>query len=422
LPMSERRGVCSECESNPPMVEVHGSAGMTPRRLCGECLFKEFAPAPTSEDAALATSLLESGRAVRMSPEASTEWSDERWAMHEGPLPSEIAVEIALSDAMGVPFAAPQANAVPGPADIHAAMLALVQLRAGICERGLAGPDRFIIEPDQELLSRLRAAELLARIPKPIKCAARAIDGTIHVRCRPLAGDTTWTHFMPSASGGHDYYADLRERFGAKLDDQKVFCLGCQESLIVTIAEVERSRRDYELRPATWNEGRPSFYLDRDPVAARAANAAGAVRMMKCYFGPDDWSDVKTGRTIALRGPKDWELNCVYSESPSSSGVCEKCRARRASWMATDTRDETWLDRQLCSNCTAEELTPLAIADAQAFASWVAGLSEKGKRTAADRIATAVEMLEQRWQRLPVPPDVMAALERCRALARGQGR
>jgi hypothetical protein len=420
LPISEWRGVCTECESNRPVAEVRGAEGTAPRRLCIECLTKEFTPPSPSEGPAPSFSPPEAEEGwPRMSAVASAKWADVQWAMHEGPMSPELAAAIEHAEGSGVPLAVPQANAVVEPADIRAATLALVNLRGAVCDREFVAPDRFIIEPDPEVKSRAQAAELLARLPKPIDCAARAIDGAIHVRCRPLAGETLWTRAMSREPGGYDPYADQQERFGAKLDEQKEFCLGCQESLVVTIAEVERFRRDYGLVPQSSSVDRPSSYLGTDPVAARAAMVAGAIRMMKCFFGSDDRSDLDAGRTIVVHGPPDWKVISVYSESPSSNATCEKCRARPATWLATDTRGESWLDRQLCPHCTAEELSPRAIADAKGLEGWVASLSEKGKRTAADRIASSVDMLEQWWQHLPIPPDVQAALERCRALVRG---
>ena len=222
---------------------------------------------------------------------------------------------------------------------------------------------------------------------------------------------------MERRADEYDPYADQREQFGEALGEQKVFCLGCQESLIVTLAEAQRSRRDYRVSLLGSNEDRPSFYLGTDPAAARAAMLAGAVRMMKCFFGPDSWSDVEAGRAIVVRGPGDWEVKAVYSESPGANAPCDKCRARPASWTATDARVEPWVDRLLCAPCTAEELTPRALADIESVERWVTGLSEKGRRTGAERITSAIGALEQWWAHLPAPPEVAAALARIRALA-----
>jgi hypothetical protein len=137
---------------------------------------------------------------------------------------------------------------------------------------------------------------------------------------------------------------------------------------------------------------------------------------MKCYFGPEDWAEEQEGRAIAVHGSGDPDRQIIYTASASLSATCEICHRRPASWLATDTRSEPWQDRGLCEFCTAAQLAPHAIADAERLEGWVAALSDKGHQSAAKETREAVERLERWWKRLPPPRDVVAALDRCRCL------
>jgi hypothetical protein len=138
---------------------------------------------------------------------------------------------------------------------------------------------------------------------------------------------------------------------------------------------------------------------------------------MKCYFGPNDWAAEEEGRVIELRDTATWDQPVVYALAPElCATVCERCGERSATWLATDTRSTPWLDRPLCEVCTAAELAPHALEQAEQFERGVTALSEKGRRSVEKDIASTIERMERWWKLLPAPPEIAAALERCRRL------
>jgi hypothetical protein len=276
-----------------------------------------------------------------------------------------------------------------------------------------------VIEPDPSPASREKAAELLARMPKPLECHARIAGGGMSIRCRTITDPAhlrvqeQQTEYWMKEGG---YFPHLRREHGERYPALRIFCLGCDESLIVSASEVERWRRDYVVHPLGTNASPPSFYLATNPKAARAAEAAGAAYLMKCYFGPNDWAAEDDGRVIDLRDAPTWDHPVVYALGQDLARVCERCAERPSAWFATDTRTEPWVERQLCEFCTAVELAPHALAEAQRFEHWVTSLSEKGRRSVAEDVAGAFGRMERWWKLLPAPAEVAAALERCREL------
>jgi len=303
--------------------------------------------------------------------------------------------------------------------DLQAARLALLVMRGAICERREVPSDQYLIDPDTSPVSREEAATLLARMPKPLECHAR-IDGELmRIRCRTISEPAQLRAREQDAAfwaedGG--YFPDLRRAHGDRYPELPIFCVGCDESLVVSASDVERWRRDYDVHPSGTNASPPSFYLPTNPESARAAVAAGAAYLMKCFFGPNDWAAEEEGRVIDLRDASTHDYPVVYARTPDLGSACERCGERPATWSATDTRATPWRERRLCEVCTAVELTPHTLDDAERFEQHVTALSAKGRQSVASDIASAMERMERRWKLLPMPPEVATALERCRRL------
>jgi hypothetical protein len=141
---------------------------------------------------------------------------------------------------------------------------------------------------------------------------------------------------------------------------------------------------------------------------------------MKCYFGADDRAAEEEGWVLELRDPTTWDEPLVYALAPELDAICDRCGERpatwSATWSATDTRTTPWGERRLCEVCTAEELAPHALGEAEGLEHGFAELSEKGRRTRAGDLTNAIESLARWWKVLPAPPEAVAALERCRRL------
>jgi hypothetical protein len=215
-----------------------------------------------------------------------------------------------------------------------------------------------------------------------------------------------------AAQGG--WFPTLRQRFGDTYSELTIFCLGYRESLLLRIADVERWYRDYEVEPLGTNASPPSSYVTTNAAAARAAEGAGAVYFMKCYFGDNDWAAEEQGRIIDIRDTNTWDNPLVYVHEPELSLACERCCRRPATWRSTDTRVQPWREQRLCASCTAAELA-LARHGATVRDS-LSEMSLARRHSLGDDLRDDFERIERWWNVLPAPAEVNAALERCRGL------
>ncbi|HXY32249.1 MAG TPA: hypothetical protein VEI06_16195 [Gemmatimonadaceae bacterium] len=423
LPFDATAGLCTECEGRPAFVEIRRPDDVTApaRRLCSVCFLREAPPEPSQAEI-MEQEVLRLAEAERTASAEDlgrrAEFLEE-WSVDKGePLNAVVAAFIERHRHSAPPLAAPAPDVRPEQADLQAARLALLVMRAALRDGEGVESERVVLRPDTGPLSRDEAVDRLARMPKPLECYARLVGTLMTVRCRTiderLRSDDRRSRRV---EGGAVYFPHLRLEHGDRYPGLTVYCLGRRESLTLTVAEVERWHRDYEVRPIGTNASPPGFYLATNPDAARAAHAAGAAYLMKCYFGPDDWAAEKEGRVIDLRSAGNWrDFPEVYSHEPELGVTCSECRKRPATWVATNRQVTPWRDRRLCGICAARELEPAALDSARHFAEWVGALTPKGRRSVADDVAQSLERMERWWKHLPIPPAVEAALDRCREM------
>ncbi len=423
LPVDAESGLCTSCEGRPAHFAVRRAGEDSARRLCHECLSQEFAhPQPDWSEVLerVAQTLSEAERTA--TPETlglMTEHLAEWWESRGQPVPDFVTEFIERHRASAPPLAAPVLDVAALPEELQAARLVLLVMRGAMARKRPVDENRYIIEPDSTPISRDEAADLLARMPKPLRCHATVQDGVMAVSCRSITEPSQRAAWEQHArhwerEGGN--FPDLRQKHGARYPELVIFCLGYRESLITRVAEVERFQREYDAYPLGHNASPPSAYLATNPDAARAAHASGAAYLMKCYFSRDERATQEAGLTIEVRDTATWDFPQVFAFTPDLGAPCESCRERPATWRATDTRADPWRDRALCEVCTAAELAPHTLAMAEELEAWVATLSEKGRRSVAEDLKSRREQMERWWQHLPVPAEVAAALQQCRQL------
>lgn len=419
LPFGADHGLCMECEGHSASFALE-RAGESPLRICHHCLFRRFAPPPTTWSEMLDNEARQLAEAERTAtPEQlghMIEFLEEWWSEQARPMPSHVSEFIARHRASAL---APAVSSIEGtlePEDLEAARIALLVMRGALAEKKVIDEQRYVIEPEAASVTREVAADRLARMPKPLHCHARAEDGVMTIRCRTMTSASELRVHEPMAEDARS--PQLLEEERESDANARIFCAGWRESLVATTAGVERYRRDYDVRPMGTNASPPSFYLATNPDAARAAAAAGATLLMKCHFASRDWAPENEGRVIDVRESETWNYPEVFALSPDLETTCEECGLRPAIWRATNTQFTPWRERALCEQCTAAAIAARSIADGERYERWVSSLSEKGRRAASDDLAAALERLERWWKRLPMPPEVAAVMERCRALHR----
>ncbi|HEY9429440.1 MAG TPA: hypothetical protein VIR34_19935 [Gemmatimonadaceae bacterium] len=423
LPVDAESGLCTSCEGRPAHFAVKRAGENSARLLCHACLSQEFAPQQPQWSEVLERVLQTLSEAERTAtPEAlglMTEHLAEWWESRGQPVPDFVTEFVARHRASAPPLAEPAIDVAALPEELQAARLALLLMRGAVALKRPVDENRYIVEPDSTPISRDEAADLLARMPKPLRCQATVRDGAMALRCRSITEQSERAAWEQHArfwerEGGN--FPDLRQKHGDRYPELVIFCLGYRESLIVRVSEVERYEREYDAHPAGYSAGPPSSSLARNPDAARAAHASGAAYLMKCHSNRDDLAAAEAGLTIEVRDTATWDFPQVFAFTPDLGALCESCRERRATWRATDTRTDPWRDRTLCEVCAAAELAPHTLALAEELEAWVATLSEKGRRSVAEDLKSRLEQMERWWQHLPVPAEVAAALQRCRQL------
>ncbi len=423
LPVDAESELCSNCEGRPVRFAVKRAGEQSVRRLCQECLRGEFVPVQRRWSEILERVAQSLSEAERTAPpemlgllaEHVAEW----WESRGQPVPDFVTEFIARHRVSAPPLAAPVRDGEAMPEELQAARLALLLMRGAVALRRPVEESRYIIEPDSTPISREEAASLLARMPKPLQCRARVRDGVMAVSCHGITEPSQRAEWEERSryteeEGGH--FPRLREEHGDRYPELEIFCLGWRESLIVRVSEVERYKREYDAHPAGYSAGPPRSYLATNPAAARAAYSSGAAYLMKCHSTRDDLAAADAGLIINVRDAATRDFPQLFEHTPDLGVLCERCGERTATWRATDARTDPWRERTLCEVCTAAELAPYALAMAEELEAWVTKLSEKGRRSVAAELASRLEQMERWWRHLPVPPEVAAALQRCRQL------
>lgn len=160
--------------------------------------------------------------------------------------------------------------------------------RAALLKEGREEIHRFTLEGEQRLASPEATIETLSAFSKPVQCAARIReDSVMAISCRKLA-EREAAHLLENAE--HPGISEfLRTQFGGD-ETVKVLLEGVDESMVMSVADVEQWRREYSLAGLGISVGlaRP------DGGASGLAGLVGAVlrfsaasRYPKWYYEPD---------------------------------------------------------------------------------------------------------------------------------------
>ncbi len=421
IPASEIGAPCTQCDARVAQFEVASAGDGAGRRLCHTCMLHLLEQKqPSLAEIAERTARELSEAEARLTPEQLGSWVemlDSWWAGVGEPMPPALA-EIVARHRASVPPPSTPASAGASAEDARVARLALVIMRGALCQQSRVDSERCIVDPSLSAISYEEAADSIARMAKPLDCRARAVDGVMAVRCRTIVSPSyikmreTSERHMDELAAQH---WDLRKRLGDGYREAKAYWLGCEESFLFTVGEMEKCQREYDLQPKGFGGGNPpGDYLVTSPEAARAAVASGADCMFQCYHNSSDRDAENEGRAIAVRGVRSPSVTAVYWLTPDLSGPCEQCSARPARWLATNPETTPWTERRLCDQCTATELAPIAVEQARELQRWVENMSEKSRDSLAEEISGAVERLGRWWKHLAAPPEVAAVLDRYR--------
>lgn len=133
--------------------------------------------------------------------------------------------------------------------DHLAAQAVLLVLRATLPE--MDELEGVFVLPERREFSLEQAAEVLAKMPKPLECAARAEDGKLAVTCKSLSPELRWVYEAQQRqlNTGRETVGGVRMQ---EIDDAKaprILLLGPSESLLLSLEAVKSWRRDYLITP-----------------------------------------------------------------------------------------------------------------------------------------------------------------------------
>lgn len=74
---------------------------------------------------------------------------------------------------------------MPDTADVSAARVAVLMLRASVATTAVATPDKIVVAPSGLVLTLDEAVARLAATPKPTRCSAQLRENSLHVVCEP---------------------------------------------------------------------------------------------------------------------------------------------------------------------------------------------------------------------------------------------
>jgi hypothetical protein len=173
--------------------------------------------------------------------------------------------------------------------DLEAARLALLMARAGISRKTkLLGPYFRLPSLDQ----RFTADEIIQRLAlasKPLLCTAREFGGGVEItysRLEPGTRDWDWhemvVHDMREHGGMLRAYLarDPNRDPNINIDDILIYCVGWQESQLVSLPVVEQWHQDYSTSANLIIDGvdNPWCYDDPQYLEAKTKGARGILR------------------------------------------------------------------------------------------------------------------------------------------------
>ena len=174
---------------------------------------------------------------------------------------------------------------------LDAARLALLALRASVSQHTpLPGPGVRVF-PRSEVLAADAAAQLLAALPKPVACSATPSSDLLEVTCsalEPGTPDFDW-HARGVALSREDggFMGYLTRRRQANSTDVSVCCFGRDESLLVSLAAVDRWAEDYYIKRVNLRGDDVTNDLCTDWPQYREAKQRGAAGIL-IFSSPAD--------------------------------------------------------------------------------------------------------------------------------------
>jgi hypothetical protein len=175
--------------------------------------------------------------------------------------------------------------------DLDSARLALLVARAGLSRATKLRRPHFRLPSLRNRFTADEVVERLAAAPKPLICVARELGGSIEIKYSPLKPGTRELDWHERT------VRDARERGGLlkpffptdlsiNLDAILIYCLGWDESLILSLPVVEKWFEEYA-RGATMTCDHVDNPCAKDSPEYREAKARGA-RGILIFSSPAD--------------------------------------------------------------------------------------------------------------------------------------
>src|SRR5690242_18342756 len=135
--------------------------------------------------------------------------------------------------------------------ELDAARLAVLAARASISREIKLRPTHFRLPLAHDRLTSDEIAQRLLVAPKPLLCTARDAGGTVEITYRPLEPGThhyEWhERLVKSAEERGGFMSYVPRSTDDSAEDLKIYCVGWDEWLLLSIPAVEQWRRDYEV-------------------------------------------------------------------------------------------------------------------------------------------------------------------------------
>jgi len=180
---------------------------------------------------------------------------------------------------------------MPSLAQLDAAKLALLTLRASIGRSTPVARDAVRIFSSAEILASNAAAHLLAGAPKPIVCSAIPYPEAMEIQCSALetgTPDADWYAQCRESDREHGgFMGYLSARPSTEHSDVNVYCVGRDESLLIPLSAVERWAQDYFIKRVNCRGDDVDNHLCADWPDYKEARQRGAAGILM-FSSPSD--------------------------------------------------------------------------------------------------------------------------------------
>jgi hypothetical protein len=177
-------------------------------------------------------------------------------------------------------------SSVESPPGYWPARIALLVSRGALPKRARPTRDAYRLG-DGPTLDADTVARVLASMPKPIGCTAQLEDGVVKIFCGPCG----FRQENQGAAERHLLESLLRTRYSSDIAPLRVWWVGRDERLIVSMADVADFCRDYDCGAFAGNGA--VDWVD-SPFAKgngiTASNAEGAVAVTKVFPRDSGWA------------------------------------------------------------------------------------------------------------------------------------